>query len=1029
MKRFFTFLFLTFFAAFSPMALIAQDAMPQQPDLGQTLASLQQDLDQLGQRISTYDDIEVYDYEFQEAGNRVKSLAIAINKEDPLYETYNACNREFYQIQKRIDGLKEEHGRQQQYDALMNRFQNTLQQLSAYKTQGEKYVNQRQSDSLMIVKKKAGNAYNKAAIEASAQRETINNDAALSQLWDNIEAYNSDIESLECSSKGKLYEMLFRIVMVVAAFLLVFNMVQSKLKAKKMAKTAQKQMQNFMGNSDTPVLMLIFTLMFVIAPSLKAQDLVLEYPRLSQDLDTIFVDFKLVDNGQKMNVGIVDKSAITLEEVGYNGKKDISLVDVLDVRNYDPDYATGNYSMIVLVDRSVTEEKLEAQRNALTELFQGFPKAHFYVTAMDATRTPTATIQNSYQLISWMDSCFRTPSTDQKFIYKALASVIEELSGSEAHDFYPEVPYNPELADKTKKTLLVLTDGVYMNENGEYIGGEEFFRIKMSLINSRGDVAPLQVNYLYFGDDFRRDDFQNEVQYVSKQDDKFFPKYDFQALKEYLVMRPDPTGMDYRMVILNPSRKLYDGQKIALHAYYEANGVEAYGFKNFTMGSLLHPMAVKTNKSAVVEIWVGCIVSGLVIILLLYLVFRILIPRMKHRKFKRRYVKTFVKANTLPRRASDYVGQKCYYCKDNFVPGDQIVTKCEHTMHYECWKENGHQCPEYGKTCNEGRFFYNEDHPWDKRNVPFYLKSMLAGAFVGLVAWIVFRGTTVNTLFHSLIGDLVALSGKVGIDSSGKAFVDKIHDLLFFCTVVGGIVTFGASWLVERRKKTTPRVLFIVLRAFLGALAGFLAGLVGAMVAMATGKDYNCFIVDIIPWLLMGLFVGFVVSYKTHVSVKRAMVSGCFFAFLGFCLLYMFSFDDSNFEFQNIGLLASFLCMTAVMLFSGGLCAFVAKPDAVSEHYFLQIEGTPKTRDVAIYKWMNRIGGYRVVSIGRSDRCCIDMEWDDTPGIDGAQVEVYIENDQPYYKIMATNQAKPLKHGTSFVVGKTTFTYLEKDCI
>ena len=1023
-----TFLLLALLTAFGPMRLTGQDAVSQQPDLEQTLTSLQHDLDQLSQSISTYDDIELYDYEFQTAGNRVKSLAITIGKEDPLYDRFDACNREFYQIQKRIEGLKEEHERQQSYDALMDRFQKTLQQLSDYKTLGEQYVDSHQPDSLMIVKKKAGNTYNKASVEASTQRELVNNDAALGQLWDEIEAYNADIEALECANKGKMYEMLFRIVMVVAAFLMIFNMLQSKIKAKKMAKTAQKQMQNFMGNSDTPVLIFIFVLMFAFLPSMKAQDLVLDYPRLSKELDTIFVDFKLMENHQKMNVGTVNKSAITLEEVGYNGNEEITLADVLDIRNYDPDYASGNYSMVVLVDRSVSVEQLEAQRAALTELFQGFPKAHFYVTAMDAGRTPTATVQNSYQLISWMDSCFSVPSTDQKFIYKAMASVIEEISG-EAHDFYPEVPYNANLADNTKKTLMVLTDGTYMNGNGEYIGGEEFFRIKMSLINSRTEDNPLQVVFIYFGDDFKRDDFQKEVQYVSGANDRFFPKYDFKALKEYLVMRPDPTAMDYRMVILNPTRKLYDGQKITLHAYYEENGKEAYGFRNFTMGSLLHPMAVKVDKADIMGLWIRCIATGLIIILLLYLVFRIIVPRAKNWMFKQRYVKTFIRANTLPTRARDYVGQKCYYCKDSFAPGDRVVTKCEHTMHYDCWKENGHQCPEYGKTCDEGRFFYNEDHPWDKRNAPFYLKSMLIGAFVGLIAWMVFRGTTVNTLFFPLIADLVALSGKVGIDSSGMAFVDKIHDLLFFCVVVGFFVTLCASWLVEHRKKTTTRVLIILLRAFLGALAGFLAGLIGALVAMATGKDYNCFIVDIIPWLLMGLLVGFVVSYKTHVSVKRAVTWGFFFAFVSFCVLYLFSFEGSDFEFQHIGLLASILCMLAVMLYSGGFCAFMATPDRVSDHYFLQVEGTPKTRDVAIYKWMNRIGGYRVVTIGRSARCYIDMDWDDSPGIDGVQAEVYVENDKPYYRNLATNQAKPLKHGTSFVVGRTRFTYLEKDCI
>ena len=53
---------------------------------------------------------------------------------------------------------------------------------------------------------------------------------------------------------AKLYETLFRVVMVAMALILVVNMLRTKVKAKKMSKEAQQQMSKLMGNDDTPVL-------------------------------------------------------------------------------------------------------------------------------------------------------------------------------------------------------------------------------------------------------------------------------------------------------------------------------------------------------------------------------------------------------------------------------------------------------------------------------------------------------------------------------------------------------------------------------------------------------------------------------------------------------------------------------------------------------------------------------------------------------------------------------------------------------
>ena len=177
----------------------------------------------------------------------------------------------------------------------------------------------------------------------------------------------------------------------------------------------------------------------------------------------------------------------------------------------------------------------------------------------------------------------------------------------------------------------------------------------------------------------------------------------------------------------------------------------------------------------------------------------------------------------------------------------------------------------------------------------------------------------------------------------------------------------------------------------------------------------------------MGGVVGFAIAYKNEVSLKKAVLSGVIFALVGFCLLYLLSFDNSDFEIQNIGLLTSVLGMVGVMIFASGLYATIAIPEHHSEHYFLHIDGNLKSRDVAIYKWMSRTGGNRMVTIGRHDRCYIDMDWDTTEGIDGPQAEVYLENETPYCKILSTNQVSRLTHGSSFRIGSTTFTYIEKD--
>ena len=130
----------------------------------------------------------------------------------------------------------------------------------------------------------------------------------------------------------------------------------------------------------------------------------------------------------------------------------------------------------------------------------------------------------------------------------------------------------------------------------------------------------------------------------------------------------------------------------------------------------------------------------------------------------------------------------------------------------------------------------------------------------------------------------------------------------------------------------------------------------------------------------------------------------------------------------------------AFMIYAAGLGASIAVVHYTSENYYLHIEGPTKERDIAIYKWMNVAGGSNHVTIGSSPNCVIEMNWDDSPEIREKQVELYIDNEHPYclaltegttysdeQRVLKEGDSILLVHGSSFTIGNTKFTYIEKD--
>jgi hypothetical protein len=88
---------------------------------------------------------------------------------------------------------------------------------------------------------------------------------------------------------------------------------------------------------------------------------------------------------------------------------------------------------------------------------------------------------------------------------------------------------------------------------------------------------------------------------------------------------------------------------------------------------------------------------------------------------------------------------------------------------------------------------------------------------------------------------------------------------------------------------------------------------------------------------------------------------------------------------------------------------------------------------------MNESGGSNEVTIGSSNHCIIQMNWDNSDRVPDKQVKVYIDPKRriPMMKVIENgmiydgrdarkDDQLPLKPGVKFLIGNTEFQYIEK---
>lgn len=761
----------------------------------------------------------------------------------------------------------------------------------------------------------------------------------------------------------------------------------------------------------------------------------------SDNAEYLYLDVKILgSSGKKVFFDKLNCGNFSVFEKGKYSLDMSPVVDsVIDIR--EKKVISDQISMLFLVDRSgsISQDVLDKQYYQIDNMVKLLPNTKMYLAFMDSTLTESIPInQNTLKEQVYE---FSVRKGTEAYLYKAILAKMEELAKAPANH-YTKVRHNPALQDSTQKILFVFTDGKVTHEDGSFIG-TDFFKWKMEISElaekqEQHEFPFIPIHCIYIGESTAIENIKDEMEALCAASPardaisgKFHQLFDVSQLQETLIGTIDSIAADYRLVLKNPEGKMYDGSEQMLTIILKDNeNTKAIGNLRYTFGNQHIPIVVSSNTKSNSNwgIILTGLICGLIFTALIYLILQYLIPWIQYRVFCKKYIVKYKH----DKYGSDVEKQHCYHCKEAFQDGDDIVVKCEHVVHLECWKENRNRCPEYGvHNCTKGIHYYNQDKLSDSRNAPYFLPWLIYGLFAGLVSWICMRIFYSETLFAGLIQGFTQIFHNVqdnaaGIDVSG-AFIPKIQAMLLCGIVLGFFITFFFSCQIEFRKKNLKIWALILLRSLGGGFIGFLAFLIGSGIIIFLGKDTNCIYTDWIPWAIFAVGIAFTLSFKTDINLKSALLGGLISVLISFIVLYAATFAKE------------ILSMFSYMIYAAGFGIAIAIVHHISEKYFLRVSGPIKERDIAIYKWMSVSGGFNKVTIGKSIDCILEMNWDDADNIADKQVEIYLENDRPYCKALAEgtrlssgqmlpkNQVIFLSHGTEFTIGNSTFTYIEKD--
>jgi hypothetical protein len=698
----------------------------------------------------------------------------------------------------------------------------------------------------------------------------------------------------------------------------------------------------------------------------------------------------------------------------------------------------SDFTFSVLVDLSIPEEGKSQIYETVGNLVKSAPDSCVYLSFFgdEVTRSEVITRQNYADYKSKF-----LKSSDNKFFYGAIYSKLAEFSSTKAEfedsarteDDYRK---NADIIDrarnnKDKNILCVFTEGNIRPED-ETISFVE-------VTEYEANVVPKVYAFYYTGNGID-ENVELTLQGVTNPRDidgnilkdrqgAYSPSEDLRSVLRNFEEVVKDAMYDFAFTYQATDGRVYSG-KVDYTAEWKG---ENRGSGSYSIGAAETPWPVRGESAgdSVIKYLVALLVT-LLTIGLFFAVVKILIPYIKQRSFSVKYYKKYVPEENVQRRT-------CYFCKQEILPGQMVVTKCKHIMHVHCWQQNGYKCSEYGQNCKTGI----QDHiDWNELLTRSSFRDCyqtITGILAGLLSWIVYE-LLGRGIFTSLAKNIVNICffNEVQRVNLYDTCVTKVSAFLTIGFVLGFFLSFIFRYNDEYRDKKWKVYLKIIGLSLLSAFIGMLAFAIGAAILCLLLSAINT---TYIPWycsfpayLLFSVCLALSLTIKSSIPMKSALIGGLCSAVIGFFVLYFSSISSSKYGWMSM--------LLDFIIYGGGLGASLVTVRMLAEKYFLVIQnGIKAGQRIPIHKWMNATGGGNKVSIGITGECEIQMNWEKSNKVAKEHAQLFIDHVKtlPVIKPLATGvifntraelpvgKTTILSNGDTFKIGDTTFQYVETD--
>lgn len=693
----------------------------------------------------------------------------------------------------------------------------------------------------------------------------------------------------------------------------------------------------------------------------------------------------------------------------------------------------SDYTFSVLVDLGIPNKGKEQIAELVGELISSAPDSCVYLSFfgddVQATQMVTAA---SYQKVR---PVFKE-SAQNKYLYSALYAKLSEFEQAPAAlDGYvkkqPGYVRNSVVSDRAllhpdKNILFVFTEGhsrPSLEENLAFLEISEYQA-------DPGHAVPV-VYAFYYTEDGNDPEIRRLLEGICtpaglpERKGAYMPADNLEQVMSDFEQVVSDKSYDYAFTYKAFDKKTYSGR-----TGYEVEWKgTSKGQESFSIGSPERPWPERpeTAGDSAIKYLVALLVAFLVFAFF-FLLMKVVIPGLRSKSFENKYYKTYVPEENVRRRV-------CHYCGQEIMPGQRIVVRCKHVMHVECWKQNDYRCSEYGQNCKDGiQAHVHWKELFTKRSFHDSLQT-LSGIVAALVAWLAYellgRGG-----FSGIAEKIVSFSLKGGLQESFFTdCVEKTSAFLMIGLLLGFFLSLAFRYNDEYRTKDWKIMLKIVGLSILTGLVGMLAFALGVIIlcllVSVAGTSYIPWYCSLPAYVLFSLAVAAMLSWKSSIPLKSALLGGGIASIIGFIVLF---FSSTARGWMNM--------LLDFIIYGGGLGASLVTVRTLSERYFLVIQnGVRAGQRIPIHKWMNATGGGNKVSIGMTGECEIQMNWEKSNKVAKEHARLFVDQEKtlPVLKPLATgvlfnsrmelSVGKPyvLTNGDTFKIGDTIFQYVESE--